>query len=142
MFFARIKMHGQRKRSVHIYESESSNLPAVDGTTAMLAAQNDSNDYVNASDVLRHAIEDNTISVLYQPIFDVNTKHITSLDTIVHDEKGRTLAPYFVTAEAHRLNMSVQLTLDVLETCVKDMTAFRKVAPELDIVDICLNGPE
>ena len=130
--------------SVHIYESESSNLPAVDGTTAMLAAQNDSNDYVNASDVLRHAIEDNTISVLYQPIFDVNTKHITSLDTIVrvHDEKGRTLAPYFVTAEAHRLNMSVQLTLDVLETCVKDMTAFRKVAPELDIVDICLNGPE
>ena len=130
--------------SAHIYESESSNLPAVDGTTAMLAAQNGSDDYVNVSDVLRHAIEDNTISVLYQPIFDVNTKRITSLDTIVrvHDEKGRTLAPYFVTAEAHRLNMSVQLTLDVLETCVKDMTAFRKVAPELDIVDICMNGSE
>ena len=130
--------------SAHIYESESSNLPAVDGTTATLAAQNGSDDYVNASDVLRHAIEDNTISVLYQPIFDVNTKRITSLDTIVrvHDEKGRTLAPYFVTAEAHRLNMSVQLTLDVLETCVKDMTAFRKVAPELDIVDICMNGSE
>lgn len=33
-------------------------------------------------------------------------------------------------------------TLDVLETCVKDMTAFRKVAPELDIVDICMNGSE
>lgn len=83
-------------------------------------------------------------SVLYQPIFDVNTKRITSLDTIVrvHDAKGRTLVPYFVTAEAHRLNMSVQLTLDVLETCVKDMTAFRKVAPELDIVDICMNGSE
>ena len=130
--------------SAHIYESESSNLPAVDGTTAMLAAQNGSDDYVNVSDVLRHAIEDNTISVLYQPIFDVNTKRITSLDTIVrvHDAKGRTLAPYFVTAEAHRLNMSVQLTLDVLETCVKDMTAFRKVAPELDIVDICMNGSE
>lgn len=130
--------------SAHIYESESSNLPAVDGTTATLAAQNGSDDYVNASDVLRHAIEDNTISVLYQPIFDVNTKRITSLDTIVrvHDEKGRTLAPYFVTAEAHRLNMSVQLTLDVLETCVKDMAAFRKVAPELDIVDICMNGSE
>ena len=130
--------------SAHIYESESSNLPAVDGTTAMLAAQNGSDDYVNVSDVLRHAIEDNTISVLYQPIFDVNTKRITSLDTIVrvHDEKGRTLAPYFVTAEAHRLNMSVQLTLDVLETCVKDMTAFRQVAPELDIVDICMNGSE
>lgn len=109
-----------------------------------LAAQNGSGDYFNASDVLRHAIEDNTISVLYQPIFDVNTKRITSLDTIVrvHDAKGRTLAPYFVTAEAHRLNMSVQLTLDVLETCVKDMTAFRKVAPELDIVDICMNGSE
>lgn len=74
----------------------------------------------------------------------MNTKRITSLDTIVrvHDAKGRTLAPYFVTAEAHRLNMSVQLTLDVLETCVKDMTAFRKVAPELDIVDICMNGSE
>ena len=130
--------------SAHIYESESSNLPAVDGTTAMLAAQNGSDDYVNVSDVLRHAIDDNTISVLYQPIFDVNTKRITSLDTIVrvHDEKGRTLAPYFVTAEAHRLNMSVQLTLDVLETCVKDMTAFRQVAPELDIVDICMNGSE
>ena len=130
--------------SAHIYESESSNLPAVDGTTAMLAAQNGSDDYVNVSDVLRHVIEDNTISVLYQPIFDVNTKRITSLDTIVrvHDAKGRTLAPYFVTAEAHRLNMSVQLTLDVLETCVKDMTAFRKVAPELDIVDICMNGSE
>lgn len=130
--------------SAHIYESESSNLPAVDGTTATLAAQNGSNDYVNVSDVLRHAIEDNTISVLYQPIFDVNTKRITSLDTIVrvHDAKGRTLAPYFVTAEAHRLNMSVQLTLDVLETCVKDMTAFRQVAPELDIVDICMNGSE
>lgn len=39
-------------------------------------------DYVNTSDVLRHAIEDNTIPVLYQPIFDVNTKRITSLDTI------------------------------------------------------------
>lgn len=89
--------------------------------TSTLAAQNGSGDYFNASDVLRHAIEDNTISVLYQPIFDVNTKRITSLDTIVrvHDAKGRTLAPYFVTAEAHRLNMSVQLTLDVLETCVK-----------------------
>ena len=74
----------------------------------------------------------------------MNTKRITSLDTIVrvHDAKGRTLAPYFVTAEAHRINMSVQLTLDVLETCVKDMTAFRKVAPELDIVDICMNGSE
>lgn len=74
----------------------------------------------------------------------MNTKRITSLDTIVrvHDAKGRTLAPYFVTAEAHRLNMSVQLTLDVLETCVKDMTAFRQVAPELDIVDICMNGSE
>lgn len=93
---------------------------------------------------MRGSIEDNTISVLYQPIFDVNTKRITSLDTIVrvHDAKGRTLAPYFVTAEAHRLNMSVQLTLDVLETCVKDMTAFRQVAPELDIVDICMNGSE
>ena len=109
-----------------------------------LWTQNGSDDYVNASDVLRHAIEDNTISVLYQPIFDVNTKRITSLDTIVrvHDAQGRTLAPYFVTAEAHRLNMSVQLTLDVLETCVKDMTAFRQVAPELDIVDICMNGSE
>ena len=130
--------------SAHIYESESSNLPVVDGMTSTLAAQNGSGDYFNASDVLRHAIEDNTISVLYQPIFDVNTKRITSLDTIVrvHDAKGRTLAPYFVTAEAHRLNMSVQLTLDVLETCVKDMTAFRKVAPELDIVDICMNGSE
>ena len=130
--------------SAHIYESESSNLPVVDGMTSTLAAQNGSGDYFNASDVLRHAIEDNTISVLYQPIFDVNTKRITSLDTIVrvHDEKGRTLAPYFVTAEAHRLNMSVQLTLDVLETCVKDMTAFRQVAPELDIVDICMNGSE
>lgn len=52
-------------------------------------------DYVNTSDVLRHAIEDNTISVLYQPIFDVNTKRITSLDTIVrvHDAQGCTLAP-------------------------------------------------
>lgn len=52
-------------------------------------------DYVNTSDVLRHAIEDNTIPVLYQPIFDVNTKRITSLDTIVrvHDAQGCTLAP-------------------------------------------------
>lgn len=82
--------------SAHIYESESSNLPVVDGMTSTLAAQNGSGDYFNASDVLRHAIEDNTISVLYQPIFDVNTKRITSLDTIVrvHDAKGRTLAPY------------------------------------------------
>ncbi|MFR1605753.1 MAG: diguanylate cyclase domain-containing protein, partial [Bifidobacterium pseudocatenulatum] len=129
--------------SAHIYESRL-NLPVVDGMTSTLAAQNGSGDYFNASDVLRHAIEDYTISVLYQPIFDVNTKRITSLDTIVrvHDAKGRTLAPYFVTAEAHRLNMSVQLTLDVLETCVKDMTAFRKVAPELDVVDICMNGSE
>lgn len=36
-------------------------------------------------------------------------------------------------AEAYRLGMSAQLTLDVLDTCVKDMTDFRKVAPELDI---------
>ncbi|MCB5613715.1 hypothetical protein, partial [Bifidobacterium breve] len=44
--------------SGHIYESESSNLPVVDGTTATLAAQNGSDDYANASDVLQHAIED------------------------------------------------------------------------------------
>ena len=47
--------------SAHIYESESSNLPVVDGMTSTLAAQNGSGDYFNASDVLRHAIEDNTI---------------------------------------------------------------------------------
>ena len=130
--------------NAHIYESESANLSVVDDAEAVLATQNGSGDYFNASDVLRSAIENNTVSVLYQPIFNVNTKRIVSLDTIVrvHDKKGRTLTPYFVMAEAHRLGMSAQLTLDVLDTCVKDMTDFRKVAPELDIVGIYMNGSE
>lgn len=130
--------------NAHIYESESANLSVVDDAEAALATQNGSGDYFNASDVLRSAIENNTVSVLYQPIFNVNTKRIVSLDTIVrvHDKKGRTLTPYFVMAEAYRLGMSAQLTLDVLDTCVKDMTDFRKVAPEFDIVGIYMNGSE
>lgn len=73
-------------------------------------------DYVNTSDVLRHAIEDNTIPVLYQPIFDVNTKRITSLDTIVrvHDAQGCTLgttysevAAFAASAVGFRAIMSV-----------------------------------
>ena len=76
--------------NAHIYESESANLSVVDDAEAVLAMQNGSGDYFNASDVLRSAIENNTVSVLYQPIFNVNTKRIVSLDTIVrvHDKKG------------------------------------------------------
>ena len=96
------------------------------------------------SKTLRSAIESGNITVLYRPIFDLNTRSIDSLSTVVrvHDEHGHTFNPHFVLDEARKLDISAKLTQAALDICAEDMERFREIAPQLTIVGLCMNGGE
>ena len=96
------------------------------------------------SETLRNAIESGNITVLYRPIFDLNTRSIDSLSTVVHvhDEHGHTFNPHFVLDEARKLDISAKLTQTALDICAEDMERFREIAPQLTVVGLCMNGGE
>ena len=96
------------------------------------------------SKTLRKAIESGNITVLYRPIFDLGTRAIDSLSTVVrvHDEHGHTFNPHFVLDEARKLDISAKLTQAALDICAEDMERFREIAPQLTTVGLCMNGGE
>mgnify|MGYP002520541656 FL=1 len=96
------------------------------------------------SKTLRKAIESGNITVLYRPIFNLDTRSIDSLSTVirVHDEHGHTFNPHFVLDEARKLDISAKLTRAALDICAEDMERFREIAPQLATVGLCLNGGE
>ena len=96
------------------------------------------------SKTLRKAIESGNITVLYRPIFNLDTRAIDSLSTVVrvHDEHGHTFNPHFVLDEARKLDISAKLTQAALDICAEDMERFREIAPQLTTVGLCMNGGE
>lgn len=104
----------------------------------------ETDDTGDISEALRNAIETGNITVLYRPIFDLNTRSIDSLSTVVrvHDQHGHTFNPHFVLAEARKLEISAKLTQAALDICAADMEQFREIAPQLTTVGLCMNGGE
>ena len=123
--------------NAHIYDSASMSQ----ATSTYASVQQDG---LHASELLQEAITQGKLTILYQPIFDLTSQEIASLDTTVrvHDKQGHLLSSHFVFSEARRLGLAAQLSSDVVQQCVTDIVQLRHYAPGLSNLGICINGSE
>lgn len=123
--------------NAHIYDSASMSQTTPAYASVKL-------DGLHASKLLQDAITHKKLTILYQPIFDLTSHEIASLDTTVrvHDQQGHLLSSHFVFSEARRLGLAAQLSSDVVQQCVTDIVQLRHYAPTLSNLGICINGSE
>lgn len=99
---------------------------------------------ISASEIVQHAIQDDTIVMVYQPIYSLETNTIIGLEAqvrIIAPQVG-TLPNTFIISEAKRLGLSAKLAILALSHSLEDMKRFRDTSSVFQYLDMRISGEE